>query len=221
MEQELLIRYLETIADINRNMSSIIHLSNNLRYNSFQLFNHQLRHQRPHTNDLFFSPPPPSSVPSRTRIRPRRRRYQTSNVLDTFQTIIPQLNRLFSNPTAQQINQATEIVQYRDISTNFTLCPISQTLFEPTDSVMRVRHCGHIFRESNLRHWFRTSSECPVCRHNIRDASTRPQSPTRPQTPTRLQTPTRTRDVSDNNPFRDLSNNPIQIGYSLSWNRFS
>ena len=211
MEQELIIRYLETISDINRNMSSIIHLSNNLRYNTFQLFNHQLRQPRPHLNDLFFSPPPPPpppSVPSRTR-RPRRRYHQTSNVLDTFQTIIPQLNRLLSNPTTQQINQATEIVQYRDISTNFTLCPISQTLFEPTDSVMRIRHCRHIFRESNLRHWFRTSYECPVCRHNIRDS------------PTRTQVPTRTRDVSDNNPFRDLSNNPIQIGYSLSWNRFS
>ena len=75
MEQELIIRYLETISDINRNMSSIIHLSNNLRYNTFQLFNHQLRQPRPHLNDLFFSPPPPpSSAPSRTRNRPRRRR---------------------------------------------------------------------------------------------------------------------------------------------------
>ena len=44
--------------------------------------------------------------------------------------------------------------------------------FEPDDSVMRITHCGHIFREANLRRNFQTSPSCPMCRHNIVENNT-------------------------------------------------
>ena len=70
--------------------------------------------------------------------------------------------------TPNEINQATESLIYSDISSNHQMCPISQQNFEPTDRVLRIRHCGHIFTEQTLRQWFRTSYECPVCRFDIR-----------------------------------------------------
>jgi hypothetical protein len=34
---------------------------------------------------------------------------------------------------------------------------------------MQILHCGHIFREMNLRTHFRNSPRCPLCRFDIRD----------------------------------------------------
>ena len=41
--------------------------------------------------------------------------------------------------------------------------------FTGDDSILRIRHCGHIFREMNLRRHFRNSTRCPICRFDIRD----------------------------------------------------
>lgn len=104
----------------------------------------------------------------------RNRNMETSN----FITLLS--NRLLQNelsnsqlqrermPTEQEIDNACEVLLYRDCSSNNqTRCPIDMLDFEPDDSVMRITHCGHIFREANLRRNFQTSSCCPMCRHNI------------------------------------------------------
>ena len=72
-------------------------------------------------------------------------------------------------PTATQITNATELISFRDISSNQTICPVSMENFEANDIIIRIRHCGHIFKHNSLLEWFRTSSLCPVCRHNIRE----------------------------------------------------
>jgi hypothetical protein len=34
---------------------------------------------------------------------------------------------------------------------------------------MRINHCGHVFREDNIRQWLVSHVTCPICRHDIRD----------------------------------------------------
>ena len=49
------------------------------------------------------------------------------------------------------------------------VCPISMHEFKEGDDILRIKSCKHIFREMNLRQWFRYSSRCPICRYDIRD----------------------------------------------------
>jgi len=76
-------------------------------------------------------------------------------------------------PSVRQIRNATEVIIYsqlpqdtRDIQSR---CPIDIGNFSPEDAVLRIRHCGHIFREMNLRQHFRRNPRCPLCRFDIRD----------------------------------------------------
>ena len=76
-------------------------------------------------------------------------------------------NRIDATPRAI-IEQECEIIPFSSIENNTQeICPIDQVPFEENENVMRIRFCGHIFRENNLRENFRYRSTCPVCRHNI------------------------------------------------------
>jgi hypothetical protein len=173
--ENLIIQYLRFTTDINRNLSNIIHLTNNLRYNTFQVLNNYTN-SRQLTNDIFFPPvvpppPPPLDPPPMGRRRLARSRRPRVNMRNgRLYTPPSALPTIFtpSPATSDEINQATESLLYSDISSNHHMCPISQQNFEPTDRVLRIRHCGHIFTEQTLRQWFRTSYECPVCRFDIR-----------------------------------------------------
>ena len=67
------------------------------------------------------------------------------------------------------ITRATTVLSFADIeSPDYMACPIDHTQFEADTQVLRINHCGHIFNESALRTWFRTSVRCPLCRHDIR-----------------------------------------------------
>lgn len=57
-----------------------------------------------------------------------------------------------------------------------TECPIDLTPFEEGDQIMEIRHCGHRFRETNLRTWFETNPRCPLCRYDVRDTPSEPNS---------------------------------------------
>ncbi len=73
-------------------------------------------------------------------------------------------------PTQEQIDNAVETLAFSDLSGNTqTICPIDMTEFSNDDDIMRIRHCGHIFREENLVRWFETHVACPVCRYDIRE----------------------------------------------------
>ncbi|ANS04294.1 hypothetical protein [uncultured Mediterranean phage] len=76
-------------------------------------------------------------------------------------------------PSIRQIRNATEVVIYSQLSqvTRDTQlrCPIDIVEFSAEDTVLRIRHCGHIFREMNLRQHFRRNPRCPLCRFDIRD----------------------------------------------------
>ena len=76
-------------------------------------------------------------------------------------------------PNESQISNATICDIFGDISntSDQSRCPIDQHEFDLSDNIMKIRFCGHMFKEHNLRNWFQHSSRCPVCRYDIRDYS--------------------------------------------------
>ena len=72
--------------------------------------------------------------------------------------------------TSEEIMQTTTNLVYQDIENPINNeCPITREPFEPIDLVTRIDYCGHIFKRANLRLWLSIHSNCPMCRHNLRD----------------------------------------------------
>ena len=214
---DILNQYMLFATDINRNLSNIIHLTNNLRYNTFQMLNNHTNSSQL-TNDIFFPPimpppPPPINAPPSRRRNIRRRRPLRPRLVPQ-ESGLPAPSRLgiffHQSPTETQIVRATESALYTDISTNYLMCPIDQQNFESEDRILRIRQCRHVFRESAIRQWFRTSFECPVCRHDIRNVITSRD----------VVTQTSLTDSSRNSLVVDISNNSSRFEYSLSSGRF-
>jgi len=72
-------------------------------------------------------------------------------------------------PTQDDIARACLRGPYQSIETNYNMCPIDLHTFAADDEILRIRHCGHIFRSVNLEAWFTHSPRCPVCRYDIRN----------------------------------------------------
>lgn len=72
-------------------------------------------------------------------------------------------------PTSEQIENATETILFGTFDTNQVSCPIDLGLFVTNEQVIRIKHCGHIFRHNNLISWFNSSCRCPICRYDIRE----------------------------------------------------
>ena len=129
---------------------------------------------------------PFSSTPLFNELGNSRRRTPafspSQNVLDTitlwalFPNGISANNNLESlspvivRPTDAQIREATENMRFGDVidPVNRT-CAISQDEFQDDDEITVIRHCGHIFRQSDFQTWFRTNVRCPLCRYDIRE----------------------------------------------------
>lgn len=81
---------------------------------------------------------------------------------------------LFDPPTGggmsnDEIDAATTLSLYEptsDASNNpvSDTCPITMETLQGGDSVMRINHCGHVFKEGALRTWLARDGRCPVCR---------------------------------------------------------
>jgi hypothetical protein len=95
-------------------------------------------------------------------------RHSTRNMNDILNSI--DLTPVLITPTQEQIDVAIETVQY-DISQEQQMDPIDLIPFVLNESIVRIRHCGHCFRRSNLLEWFRRNVRCPLCRYDIRDYS--------------------------------------------------
>jgi len=182
----LISQYLNFAADVNNNIAASIQLLNHLRLSVTDVVNNH--------NALASLNPAPirrplslaglglgSPLVERSFGVSRRQRGDSSTrrstrSVQTNRRASTLYRRTFSGvrpPTNEAIRTATSISPYSDLSTNYVLCPIRQTPFDASDNVMQIDHCGHIFLASALREWFRTSSECPVCRHNINTNSSR------------------------------------------------
>ena len=70
--------------------------------------------------------------------------------------------------TNEQISNATETFNYRSGESVHTNCPITLEDFQDNEPVCQIRQCGHLFRETAIKNWFRQNVRCPVCRYDIR-----------------------------------------------------
>lgn len=154
----LLYRYLNIISDQNSLFSTpIFHrvsLSRSPGTESSPISAH------PAPSPPTTTPPPPTTTPprrsSRTPLRPLRGP--------------PTRLRRLASPllTETNIRLMTSRCIFSDLSSNETICPITREAFTPNDTILKIIFCGHIFKATSLREWFRRSTQCPVCRHDIR-----------------------------------------------------
>ena len=87
-----------------------------------------------------------------------------------LQTLLGLLSPVRVPPSQQQIDNATSTFIYTTDMTTIT-CPIDRESIQIGDEVIKITHCGHIFRSQNLRRWFETNTRCPLCRYDIRNYS--------------------------------------------------
>ena len=126
------------------------------------------------------------------------------NLLNSFSPITSSNRGL----TQRQIEDNTEILLYRDTSSNETICPISLVNFRENDNVLRINRCRHIFSPESLRIWLRTSTICPVCRYNILEHNNSTSLPvTQQQMNINPQTP------STNTTTNTIHNDPNNINF--------
>jgi len=81
-------------------------------------------------------------------------------------------------PTSEEISAATRIIPFESVEApNNAQCPITLVPFEPSELVMQIVHCGHLFDVVHLNGWFRDNVRCPVCRHDIRETGVGDDTP--------------------------------------------
>ena len=138
--------------------------------------------------------------PVRTRTRTNRRRDLVQQILNN--TLYTSTTR---NPASNQdISRNTSIHAWSDIqsTTDQSICPITQENFSPTDIVMRINHCGHLFMRDALTTYFTEfDHRCPICRYSIRRNIPSPIPST-----TATQT-TNNNDISNNSTLPSISRN--------------
>lgn len=99
---------------------------------------------------------------------------QTQNIIQDFilsyifEPITTSSATSSNTPTLNQINDSTEIVLYDPSNIDIAVCPITLTNFVNGENLRKIRHCGHIFKESSILNWFSRNSLCPLCRYDIR-----------------------------------------------------
>ncbi|MDC1321205.1 replication termination factor 2 family protein [Flavobacteriaceae bacterium] len=168
-----------------------------------------------------------TEIPATRNNSPRRRQYNNNTA--TTNNLFNNINRnrqpstmplftstLFNNmnldnltpvivrPTRQQIENATEIINFTQ-ELEGTICPITQAPFEENSEITRIIYCGHCFVDTALNNWFNRSVLCPVCRYDIRN-HIRPISTT-PRTNTNRNTTPRTNTNRNTTPRTNTNRN--------------
>jgi hypothetical protein len=130
----------------------------------------------------------PNSIPNtRTRARPnivynnqneinnnRNNNNRNNNNRNTQNLGYPiQFEWFMRNPRPNlsfaQIQASTEDILY-NTSMDETRCPITLEDFTEGERLMKIKHCGHYFKRSNLMNWLRRDrNTCPVCRYDLRN----------------------------------------------------
>lgn len=112
---------------------------------------------------------------SRSRTSTRRARPMTEQRLQSENgeivlTGIVDMTPVPVFPSTRQVVNATEILRFGDIEEPLNeSCPITMDAFTENESVCRIKHCKHIFKERALYNWFVEHVGCPVCRFDIRE----------------------------------------------------
>jgi len=132
------------------------------------------------------------NVNTSTRTRQRNRRntettppspVDTNNLLFSYYVYPPRTNdntrnlntffeSLYQNvivrPTQEQIDIATQLIEYSELMNTNTNCPITLENFQIGDVVQQIKYCRHSFRPTAIQNWFESNVKCPVCRYDIR-----------------------------------------------------
>jgi hypothetical protein len=179
---ELINRFVNDYSETNATQPGVPHHRHNIRGGTTR---------PPQTNSMEednVSDTPPqtnSATEDNSRVH-RNRRYRIST--ETSNTILPTqpppstggpaalVDDLDSpvriRPTLNDILYATELLNVNnlDLSANYqSHCPIDLNPFVSNENILRIKHCNHIFKESNLREHFLYSPRCPICRYDIRE----------------------------------------------------
>jgi hypothetical protein len=126
---------------------------------------------------------------------------------------VDNLTPVVVRPTASHIETATERIPF-DENMVHTSCPITQSPFQSSDRIMRIRHCGHCFMEEGLSAWFRQSVRCPVCRYDIRSSLNTPNldaSANVTASATTTTTTTNTVATANANATRNINHNNMDV----------
>jgi hypothetical protein len=107
---------------------------------------------------------------------PINRHFNIPINIPTNDTMNSFINNTLYTPSRPNYPTYTEIINSTTSSTfgdtlnthDQETCVISREAFENSTEILRINHCGHIFKKESLLSWFDTSSICPICRHNIR-----------------------------------------------------
>lgn len=136
-------------------------------------FNMPVQSQAPAStlNELFTQPPAPGHPINSLFTQPSINIDFIQQFMSTLlqpQFTVPE--DVVVTPTEAQINKACSVMLAKDMELpeNFT-CPIDLSPVNDTDSMMKIKQCGHVFRENNLRELFTRDVRCPMCRFDIRD----------------------------------------------------
>ena len=145
---------ISTNNEINRNIMSLINLNANNRQHNYNNNNNNRQH----------------NYSNRQNYHSNRQNYLSNpTISNLFYTFFDPIE-IF--PTSSQIETATRVVRFGDIIRPLNSeCPISLENFNDNDQVLIIRHCNHVFSNTGLTSWFRSSCRCPVCRYDIRNHS--------------------------------------------------
>jgi hypothetical protein len=125
--------------------------------------------------------------------------YMNTNHTNTH---LDSANRILS-PSQIEISVIRSI--FSNISNPINIeCPIRLEEFSPTDSVVQIINCGHIFNTRELNTWLLTNNRCPVCRCHILRNTPNNNSIVRDTSNNNI-----VHDASNNNIVRNASNNSI------------
>jgi hypothetical protein len=168
------IQFNRNIHEYNKNMDNAMDLYRDIH------FNHNSHDRNNYSVPLSTNADTTTTATATTTPRPVTTPTNTLPVIPRPQsmvsyTIFPLVPSVTTEPdnillSEIQIHDFTEnfIYNTNDVSnTSVTVCPISLESFQEGDSILKIRHCGHIFKSVSLRQWFRRSSRCPLCRCNL------------------------------------------------------
>jgi len=93
-----------------------------------------------------------------------------TQLTQTLNQIAPLHQDVVVVPTEEEINRACDVMPAIDAQLSHEyVCPIDLSPIDDDENVMKIKQCGHVFRESNLRELFTRDVKCPMCRFDIRE----------------------------------------------------
>ena len=170
------------------NMRDVIQLLREFRTITPENSNHSFPFPDANTAQQQTAPqiPQPSISPMPNPVPPTHRRNNFPLATTSFAYFIQPLvteNEESTRLTNDQIERAIEQILYdASMSNSYNesnaitantdemvadRCPICLEDFQIGEHVLRIRVCGHIFKQPGLLRWFQRNNHCPVCRRNV------------------------------------------------------